>query len=256
MKIFHYTSIGALAMILSTRTIRFSRLDTVDDPDEYSYGKNSEINLTRFIYVSCWSNNPNESIPQWKIYGNNQEGVRISMDHEMFEIIFVNKEKEKFFPYLMNDEFFVDKEYLVSLPYIYDHTEHEFFKAISCVDNPKAEMEIDYIRTDKKTGTDLGKIGICKNHDWHFLNEHRFRMCVVPKKTYTDRITPFDVAFRDNTPYEVKYVDLPILNDVFEHMEIVLGPKVGTEGEVIVKSLMSKYLGREDYKYSVFKGVV
>lgn len=256
MKIYHYTSIEALAMILSNKTFRFGRLDTVDDPDEFSYKNTYGINPAQYIYVSCWSNNPNESIPQWKIYGNNQKGVRIALDNEMFPISYEQIEKGRIAPYLLNDSFFADKDYMASLPYVHNHTEHEFFKAVSCVDDPKAEMEGEYIKVDKKTGTDLGKIGVCKNHDWHFLNEHRFRICVVPKKKYTDRVTPFDVAFRDNIPYKEKYVDLPILESVFDKMEVTLGPKVGADGEVIVKALMSKFLGREDCKYSVFKGLV
>ena len=34
MKIYHYTTIDALAMILSNRSIKFSRLDKVDDMEE------------------------------------------------------------------------------------------------------------------------------------------------------------------------------------------------------------------------------
>jgi hypothetical protein len=256
MRIFHYTSIEALAMILSNRTIRFSRLDTVDDPDEYSYRNTYGINPAQFIYVSCWSNNPNESIPQWKIYGNNQRGVRISLDHEMFHISYEDIDKGRIVPFLLDKQFNFDKDYIASLPYVNDHTEHEFFKAISCVANPKSEMEGEYIKIDRKTGTDLGKIGVCKSHDWHFLNEHRFRICVVPKKRYTDRVTPFDIAFRDNTPYKEKYVDLPVIDTVLENIEITLGPEVGVDGEVIVKALMKKYLGREDCRYSVFKGLL
>ena len=92
MKIYHYTSIEALAMILSNKTFRFGRLDTVDDPDEFSYKNTYGINPAQYIYVSCWSNNPNESIPQWKIYGNNQKGVRIALDNEMFPISYVQIE--------------------------------------------------------------------------------------------------------------------------------------------------------------------
>lgn len=82
-------------MILSKKTFRFSRLDTVDDPDEFSYSKAYDINYTNYIYVACWSNNSNESIPQWKIYGNNQKGVRIALDHDMFLITYTEIEKVK-----------------------------------------------------------------------------------------------------------------------------------------------------------------
>ena len=256
MKIYHYTSIEALAMILSNKTFRFGRLDTVDDPDEYSYKNTYGINPAQYIYVSCWSNNPNESIPQWKIYGNNQKGVRIVLDHEMFPIDYKEIEKGRIVPFLLSKAFFADKDYMASLPYVHNYTGQEFFKAVRCVDNPKAEMEEEYIKIDKKIGIDIGEIGVCKNQDWLFLNEHRFRICVAPKKKYIDRVTPFEVAFRDNTPYKEKYVDLPILEEVFNEMEITLGPKVGADGEFIVKALMSKFLGREDCKYSVFKGLV
>lgn len=174
----------------------------------------------------------------------------------MFPISSVEIEKGRIVPYLMSDAFFADKDYMASLPYVYDHTQHEFFKAVECVDDPKNEMKSEYIKVGKKTGTSIGKIGVCKNHDWHFLNEHRFRICVVPKGKYSDRVTPFDVSFRDNTPYKEKYVDLPIYESELQKMEITLGPKVGPDGEEIVKALMGKYLGREDCKYSVFKGLV
>jgi hypothetical protein len=35
MKIYHYTGIETLALILKTKRIRFSRFDTVDDSEEY-----------------------------------------------------------------------------------------------------------------------------------------------------------------------------------------------------------------------------
>lgn len=57
-------------------------------------------------------------------------------------------------------------------------------------------------------------------------------------------------------PYKEKFVDLLINKNVYNEMAITLGPKVGSDGEIIVKALMSKYLGREDCKHSVFKDVV
>jgi hypothetical protein len=85
MKIYHYTSIKALALILKTRRIRFSRLDTVDDPEEYQFVENN-MQPAKYTFVSCWTRNELESIPQWRLYGDELHGVRIGMEERMFPL--------------------------------------------------------------------------------------------------------------------------------------------------------------------------
>lgn len=73
--LYHYTSIETLALILKNKTIRFSSLSRVDDVEEEAtadYG-----NLGRFTFVSCWTNDLEESIPLWNLYTPNMTGVRI-----------------------------------------------------------------------------------------------------------------------------------------------------------------------------------
>lgn len=52
MKLFHYTNIDSLALILRNKTIRFSRLDRVDDPDEYSF-KEDGVTPAQYCYKFC-----------------------------------------------------------------------------------------------------------------------------------------------------------------------------------------------------------
>lgn len=61
MKLYHYTTIDTLALILKNRTIRFNRLDKVDDLEEkvVSCG----VNLAQYIFASCWTKDAEESIP-------------------------------------------------------------------------------------------------------------------------------------------------------------------------------------------------
>lgn len=47
-KIYHYTTIDSLAMIMSSRSIKFNRLDKVDDMEERKEPSN-------YIFVSCWT---------------------------------------------------------------------------------------------------------------------------------------------------------------------------------------------------------
>lgn len=83
MIIHHYTSLETLAMILSTGKLKFNRLDCVDDLEESSI-QSDGIRLGQYVFVSCWTENPEESIPLWKMYANGGNGVRISMDSDMF----------------------------------------------------------------------------------------------------------------------------------------------------------------------------
>lgn len=78
--IHHYTSINTLSLILKYQTIRFNRLDRVDDVSEAKfYGK---YELGKFLFVSCWTDSNVESIPLWHIYTDKMRGVRISLESD------------------------------------------------------------------------------------------------------------------------------------------------------------------------------
>ena len=74
--IHHYTNIETLALILSSRKLRFNRLDRVDDIREAQ--KHKGIDFGKYFFVSCWTYDQNESIPQWHMYTEKMSGVRIS----------------------------------------------------------------------------------------------------------------------------------------------------------------------------------
>ena len=76
MLIHHYTSIESLAMILSTRKIRFNRLDRMDDLEEGRVAAQG-VPLGKYTYVSCWTEEQEESIPLWNMYAGKEMGVRI-----------------------------------------------------------------------------------------------------------------------------------------------------------------------------------
>ena len=81
MKIHHYTSIETLEAILKNKTIRFNRMDFVDDPNEIELDING-MAFAKYIFISCWTLEENESIPQWSMYAGQSRGVRITLDSE------------------------------------------------------------------------------------------------------------------------------------------------------------------------------
>lgn len=84
--LYHYTSLATFALILTTKSIKFNRLDLVDDPDEslFGYG-DSDMKLNSSSFVSCWTEDKVENIALWKMY-TDLKGVRIGLDKDMFVV--------------------------------------------------------------------------------------------------------------------------------------------------------------------------
>lgn len=81
-RIFHYTTIESLALILSTGKLRFNRLDRVDDLREAQ--THVGIDFGKYFFVSCWTMEKQESIPQWHMYSSEMQGVRIELPANPF----------------------------------------------------------------------------------------------------------------------------------------------------------------------------
>ena len=61
MKIYQYTSIDVLKLILENKTIRFKKLDLVDDIDESDYCfEPIGFNPSKYFFVSCWTKEKHE----------------------------------------------------------------------------------------------------------------------------------------------------------------------------------------------------
>ena len=88
--LYHYTSLETLALILRNRTIRFTRLDKVDDPQEQRSADSQ--NLGKMKLVSCWTSADEESIPMWREYAGAECGVRIQMKSHPFKLYSVSTE--------------------------------------------------------------------------------------------------------------------------------------------------------------------
>jgi type I restriction enzyme R subunit len=82
-KIHHYTSIEVLTKILSSKKLRFNRLDRMDDLRESNIQHG--INFGKYFFASCWTYCQEESIPQWHMYAGGMTGVRIALPIMPFE---------------------------------------------------------------------------------------------------------------------------------------------------------------------------
>ena len=84
MRLYHYTTIQTLALILKHKTIRFNRLDRVDDMEESAYGSGpTKSMLSQYCFVSCWTKSDEENLALWNMY-TRYKGVRIGIDEMPF----------------------------------------------------------------------------------------------------------------------------------------------------------------------------
>lgn len=247
MKIYHYTSIETLALIIKNKTIRFNRLDFVDDCEESLYGSGpTNIKLGQYTFVSCWTKDPKENLSLWKMYTNNK-GVRIGIDEDMFVTHKINDHFESFFrrPYEILGNAMASS--YTNKAELYD---------INYVSDPEPEMN-NLVEKVGKTGMWIktDKTGLYKREEWAFQKECRFKICVNPiNPAFIDKSkieSDFDIlsglmdamgpSIAANTPININNIDIPLKEDKLNSIEVMMGP-MASEGErIIVEHLLAKF---------------
>ena len=86
--LYQYTTLNSVLAILENKTIRFTRLDSLNDLNEGCCGEYAH--LKKYVYISSWSADERESIPMWSLYGRDKklnvldQGVRIKVPTNLF----------------------------------------------------------------------------------------------------------------------------------------------------------------------------
>lgn len=243
MKLYHYTSIETLALILKHKTIRFSCLDRVDDPDEYAFSGDG-VTPAHYCFVSCWTKNSRENLPQWYMYGNSTHGVRIELDSDMFEVV-----GNKVCPNFLNEQY-QEANGVIIMPIQNDG----FLKEIQYVDNANDMKKQIFRDLGSQHAIDLKKIGIYKSKDWAFQQECRFILCAFP--LMPNGLVNHSFVLQNNISPKLSYIDVPIKEECFREIKIMLGPKISEAEKTIVESLMQTYLQRKDYICSSYTGKI
>lgn len=232
--LYHYTSINTLGFILMNRSFRFNSLKNMDDYDEV---KIHNMDLGQYCYVSCWTDEEEESIPMWKMYSDNLRGIRIRLPIFPFETY--RKDSET---YIINPHNIINDSYYYWKPYEETFLRPVTYKSINELENIKngemANKNLNYF------GYDAYLPGEYKNNFWCFQREWRYRILIIPTK---ERVECIDFA---NIDYEyLKYLpeppftnmELKIKDEMFEKMEITLGPKVNDSDKMMVRLMLEKY---------------
>lgn len=259
-KIYHYTSIETLALILKYKTIRFNRLDQVDDYEEACYGSGDlNLHLGQYCFVSCWTREDKENLSLWKMY-TDYKGVRIGIDEDMFVTYHAWGIKTYF-----DTEFYRIGKNCVAISF---QNEVKLYD-VNYVDNPESEMyKLVEVINGNMVSTQTAQIGLYKKKEWECQNESRFKIVVLPfdeKMKVDSNVTGFEsllillnsmrLSMLKEVSVNVTNIDIPLNVNKIKEMEVMCGPQT-TEGEKeIIKKLLQDYPTIE-IKDSYFDGKI
>lgn len=252
MKIYHYTSIETLALILKHKSIRFNRLDKMDDHFEKTFLLN-QYNWSPYAYVSCWSENPVENIPLWHTYCPGGAGVRIALDQD-----FIDWDKQTIaisVPSQPSHHKLPSKDSSGAVSVTFNPI--RIYRPLSdedCYHHVTYANEDEYREYENTIGMESSNneveesimrkyVGLFRKDKWAFQDESRFVIYAVPY-TLTDAVVThkdFVNLIKLNMPNNVPFIDVPIKHDKLNHIEVLLGPNVNEAQTILVKALLQKY---------------
>lgn len=263
MKVYHYTSIETLALILKNKSIRFNRLDCVDDLEESIYGSGAQnVKLAQYAFVSCWTRDNIENLALWKMYTNNK-GVRIALEENPFVVYPLN---EKAYTYCRS---FLD-------------TGEDYF--MLSVNNEAKLYDIKYVenQNDKikklindcanSVTIDTENLGLYKDARWQFQKESRYKIILFPinapiiqqniKKsgnpylnTLLGIFSSFGPSMLSQSPIKRTDFFVKLNETAINNIEVMMGPETSEAERFIVEKLLAEY-PQSSISDSYFKGKI
>lgn len=254
--LYHYTNLESLALILENKTLRFTPLNKVDDLQEnMSYDVKD---IGRFFYASCWTDDPEESIPMWNMYASLTSGVRIALPKLPFARHHITAEEiskltglpvshihmeqgclESFLPFdllvegLYSPAFFNDDNVLHKVEYTSDK-----------------DKLMPQIKEHSENGIALNfsSIGKYKNTKWEFQHEWRYLLNIVPLNVLGDvqnaerRLAQMaNNIMAGSLPQPLEYYDLKLDDRAIRSIEVIPSPKMSLGNQTLLRQLMNAH---------------
>ncbi|WP_095006472.1 DUF2971 domain-containing protein [Enterococcus canintestini] len=217
--LYHYTNVDTLKLIIENGTFRFNSLQNVDDLEEMEtedFG-----NLGRFCYVSCWTDEPRESIPMWKEYTSPKKGLRIKLPINIFEeVLDIGFSREQFMPQVV-----------------------ELFPVTYTKDSKLLRYSV-YNEDENSSRLETKLIGKFKNIDWYYQSEWRYKLFAFPFGLYTMTANPQLMTdpqqilnILKTVPIPYNYFDIPFRKEYLNEMEILTSPIFDEESHQLLTTI-------------------
>lgn len=232
--LYHYTTVDTLRAIVENKTIRFTRLDKLNDPIEGMIGINNngtKIDLImKYAYCSCWSNVEDESVAMWNLYAQNI-GVRIKFRYDMFlkdnAAMNLKEMYDCVYPVTPIDEINIgnigNKELPCCIDKIYGPIRIIYEKSIETINNKVTDRTLENDENVKFVMNDifLLKKAFMKINHWKYEEEYRFVLCPFIEIHGSESITGQINSI--NTTSFPDIIDIPLQKQI---EEVVFGPRM------------------------------
>lgn len=266
--------LDSFAMFIKSKSLRFSRLDQMDDLYE-AKPFNEKFNPLGYIFASCHTRDKTENIALWKMYSSLERGVRIELDtHDLFALTLRHHD----IPVHYHEIFDYYPKYLWTCLGFEDYCNTDFIlipanenSEVNDKDNDLfiVHKDIDYIKNlevyrnkytsfirekydsqEVKIHIDLLKFGYQKLNYWEFQKESRFLIYTIPFCKNGDEINSL---IKENTPILTPHIFAPLSNTALTNMTVRLSPNASEATKFIVSSLLST-IGNKNIEESDLKG--
>lgn len=220
--LYHYTSINGLKEIVSSKKIRFKRLDKLNDPYEGFFTINDVPEhikeLRKFVYVSCWNDQNIDSISLWYIY-TKMNGVRIKMKTSLFgESLRLDEYSNCFIPACTIPKIPIVIKGLNMgvdicnvfgpIKIVYTCLEDTYKYTFEILKKDESQT----YRDDDIYNIYLRELGMCKVMHWNYENEWRYKINLFGQLQGSKDVIVSE--FRDLYPPE--YLDIPYNQEIDE----------------------------------------
>lgn len=230
-RIYHYTKISTLKLMLENATIRLNALKNMDDLLE---GRSQDdFDFSRYYYASSWTICGEESIPMWFMYTDEMKGVRIEANDNFLSVDEDSKDSHikncignnvlAFKIYSQYDDgFLVPVEYMEEKPrFLTGH--------------PRG-----YIAEENY------KIGRVKPKAWAFQEEIRFLLQGISRNNiakFGDSLfLRYKNAAINQSGNDLEFIDLKFDLDKWRDANFVLGPNTSDDDLEKVENLLSNHI--------------
>ena len=259
MKVYHYTSIENLALILSSQKIRFTRLDLLDDIREIN-GLPQE--LLANLFVSCWTEEGFENLSLWSLY-TNMKGVRIELDQKFYDEHLIKKGDYGYWGYaedtytpLALNEIRTD-DYIIGNPF---WLEDGFYVKVQ-YDHASPEKKREYISEESDSIEVKHPVNLVRFKDsiWAFQNESRFFLLAQPLPPLSlfndDRHEQMKNLGNYEVVNKIRNIDVGIRKDELDRVVVRLHPNCNEADKVIVNSLLRHHTAYGEIEDSKLNGI-
>lgn len=254
-RLFHYTSLESLALILRNKTIRLNPLHKMDDMQE-AMTKDAS-GLVRYVFASCWTDDATESIPMWNMYAGLESGVRIEMKIDPFRRYTYSMEQISAIVGIPVENMHIetegglntflpleDMQNLMSPAFL---TGKGILKKVEYVSDP-CLLEPEIVSSEgNQSRIEIGELGRYKNKYWEFQREWRYVLNFCPFDIFADvntaavRLEKAIVGMIDcSTRPVLNHYDLHLEEAAMKEMKIMLSPKMSEGNKLLARALLKQ----------------